>query len=113
MKVKGYHTENAFYVSDRSFSEPELKILADAVQAASFVTEKKTNELVNKIAHLGGQHHAALMQSNLVRFNTRKHSNEAIYYAVGYLEEAIAKNRKIAFRYFDLDENKGYVTTNS
>ena len=28
----------------------ELKILIDAVQAASFVTEKKTGELVDKIA---------------------------------------------------------------
>ena len=33
---------------------PELRILIDAVQAASFITEKKTLELVDKIAALGG-----------------------------------------------------------
>ena len=33
--------EKAYYVEDRSFSVPELKILIDAVQAASFVTEKR------------------------------------------------------------------------
>lgn len=40
--------EKAYYIADRSFSIPELKILIDAVQAASFVTEKKTAELVEK-----------------------------------------------------------------
>lgn len=32
--------QNAFYIEDRSFSLPELKILIDAVQAASFITKK-------------------------------------------------------------------------
>ena len=33
--------QNSFYIEDRSFSLPELKILIDAVQAASFITEKR------------------------------------------------------------------------
>ena len=36
--------EKGYFVCDRSFSVPELKIMIDAVQAASFVTEKKTGE---------------------------------------------------------------------
>lgn len=97
--------EMAYYVSDRSFSVPELKILIDAVQAASFITDKKTAALIDKIAELGGSHRAEILKGNLVRFNTRKHSNEAIYYIVEYLEDAIQQNKKIIFRYFDLDEN--------
>lgn len=97
--------EMAYYVSDRSFSVPELKTLIDAVQAASFFTDKKTAELIDKIAELCGSHRAEILKGNLVRFNTRKHSNEAIYYIVEYLEEAIQQNKKIIFRYFDLNEN--------
>lgn len=52
--------EKAYFVCDRSFSVPELKILIDAVQAASFVTNKKTGELIDKIAALGGSHRAAI-----------------------------------------------------
>lgn len=96
--------ELAYYISDRSFSIPELKILIDAVQAAGFITEKKSVELIDKIADLGGSHRAELLKSNIVRFNNRKHSNESIYYSVGFLEEAIQHNRKVIFRYFDLDE---------
>ena len=89
---------------DRSFSVPELKILIDAVQAASFVTEKKTGELVDKVAALGGSHRAAILKGNLVKFNTRKHRNETVYYTVGYLEDAIKQNRKVTFKYFDVTE---------
>lgn len=97
--------ERAYYIVDRSFSVPELKILIDAVQAASFITDKKTSELIDKIAALGGSHHAEIMKSNIVHFNTRKHSNESIYYAVDSLETAIQQNKKITFKYFDLDES--------
>jgi len=97
--------ERAYYVSDRSFSVPELKILIDAVQAASFVTEKKTAELIQKIANLGGSHSADILQSNMVCFNTRKHHNESIYYNVDFLENAIEQKKKVIFRYFDLNEN--------
>lgn len=101
--------EKGYYVCDRSFSVPELKILIDAVQAASFVTDKKTGELVDKIAGLGGSHRAAILKGNLVKFNTRKHTNETIYYTVGFIEDAIQRNKKIIFKYFDLDENRQKV----
>ncbi len=96
-KGKGY------YVEDRNFSVPELKILIDAVQAASFITEKKTEDLVNKLASLGGTNRAEILKSNLTHFNTRKHSNESIYYNVDAIEDAIQHQKKIIFRYFDLD----------
>ena len=97
--------EKAYYVEDRSFSVPELKILIDSVQAASFVTDKKTAELIQKIANLGGSHSADILQSNMVYFNTRKHRNESIYYNVDYLEDAIEQKKKVIFRYYDLDVN--------
>lgn len=97
--------EYGYYITDRSFSVPELKILIDAVQAASFITEKKTAELVDKLAALGGSHKADILKSNMVCFNTRKHSNESIFYNVGYLEDAIEQQKKVRFHYFDLNES--------
>lgn len=101
--------DKCYYVEDRSFSIPELKILIDAVQAASFITEKKTAELVEKIASLGGTHRAEILKSNMVCFNTRKHSNEHIYYNVDALERAIQNNKKVIFYYYNLDENGNKV----
>ncbi len=69
----------AYYIEDRSFSNPELKILIDVVRIDSFVTDKKIEELIDMLV----QHKAEILMSNLVCFNTRKHSNEQIYYNVG------------------------------
>ncbi len=97
--------EKAYFVEDRSFSLPELKILIDAVHASSFITEKKSQELIEKLAALAGSHRAEVLKRNMVCFNTRKHSNEKILYIVDTLEEAILSQKKVIFLYFDLDEN--------
>lgn len=97
--------EKAYYVEDRNFSLPELKILIDAVHASSFITEKKSAELIEKIAALGGTHRAEVLKRNMVCFNTRKHSNEKILYTIDAIEEAILTQKKVIFLYFDLNEN--------
>lgn len=97
--------EKAYYVEDRNFSIPELKILIDAVHASSFITEKKSEELISKIASLAGSHRGDVLQRNMVCFNTRKHSNEKILYSIDTLEEAILTQKKVIFLYFDLNEN--------
>ena len=101
--------QKAYYIEDRNFSLPEIKILIDAVQAASFVTEKKAAELIEKISYLGSSRRAEILQSNIVRFNTRKHTNESIYYSVNELEQALLAKRQASFLYFDLNENHDRV----
>ena len=103
LSVQSGH-EKAYYIEDRSFQLPELQILIDAVQAASFITEKKTAELTDKIAALAGTNRAEVMKRSLVRFNTNKHTNESVFYTVDALTEAILQRKKVSFRYFDLDE---------
>ena len=101
---KGQHS-NGYYVIDRSFDVPELRILIDAVQAASFISPKKTAELTDKIAALGGSYRADILKKNIVEFNTTKHNNEHIYYSVNAIEDAIHAGKKISFQYFDLNES--------
>lgn len=95
----------SYYIAERSFSVPELKILIDAVQAAAFIPENKTKELTQQIARLGGTHRAELLLQSVICFNTRKHSNESIYYTVNFLEDAIRKHSKASFVYYDLNEH--------
>ena len=94
-----------FYIVDRRFDLAEVKILIDAIQAASFITPQKTKELTDKVASLAGSHKAAILKNNLVTFNTRKHTNESIYYTVDTLERALQQKLKASFQYFDLDEH--------
>ena len=96
--------EKGYYVEDRNFSIPELKILIDAVHASSFITQKKSDELIGKIAALAGSHRAEVLKRGMVAFNTRKHSNEKIFYNVDRLEKAILDQKQVSFQYFDLNE---------
>jgi predicted DNA-binding transcriptional regulator YafY len=107
--------EKFYYVPEHDLTIPEIKILIDAVQAATFVTEKKTAELVEKVAALGGSHKAELLKENMICFNTRKHTNEAILYTVDGIEDAIIRKKKIAFNYFHLNEKaeRDYVKTST
>ena len=98
--------EKAYYTEDRTFDTSELKILIDAVQAASFITKKKTEELISRIAGLGGDHRAEILKGNMIQFNTHKHTNESIYYNVSRINEAIETECRITYLYYELDENK-------
>ncbi len=94
---------NEYWVSERSFDLPELHILIDAVQAASFITEDKTKELTGKLASLAGSNRAEVLKRNTVAFNTTKSTNQHIYYAVNEISRAINMKKKVLFRYFDYD----------
>ncbi|MDE7463670.1 MAG: WYL domain-containing protein, partial [Clostridiales bacterium] len=93
----------AYYVSDRVFDNPEIRILLDAVQAATFITDKKSEELCSKIAGLAGRRGAEILRQNTVAFNITKTTNEYVYYSVSMISDAIKERKKIAFDYFDYD----------
>ena len=109
IKVKRDGHKKAYYVDDNTFTVPELKILIDAVQAASFIPEDMSQELIEKLSALGGTHRAEVLKGNQIAFNTRKHSNKDILRIVNVISKAIIEHKKISFRYFDLDENKEKV----
>lgn len=94
-------TSNEYYVVNRDFDIPEIQILIDAVQAASFITDSKTPVFVDKLAQLAGTQKAKVLKKNIVEFSTIKGDNEVIYYSIDEITNAITKRKKIEFRYFD------------
>jgi predicted DNA-binding transcriptional regulator YafY len=94
---------NEYYVMDRKFDVPEVKILMDAVKAANFITPSKTDVLIDKLGQLAGSKRAEVLKSNIIQFNTIKGNNEAILYSVNEITSAILHHRKISFLYFTRD----------
>ncbi|MBQ7411825.1 MAG: WYL domain-containing transcriptional regulator [Clostridia bacterium] len=92
---------NEYSVDAGTFDLTELRILMDAVQAADFITDKKTRVLVDKIAQLAGSHRAEVLKQNIVAFNNTKSQNEHIYYAVNEIATAINEHKKLEFTYFN------------
>ena len=113
MQSNGYEIKNrrkghdmVYWVDKRQFDLPEIKIIMDAVQSSKFIPQDKTEELINKLADLGGSSRTELMKRNAVHFNTVKHSNNDIYIIVDSLERAIENKKKVSFNYFLLNANK-------
>lgn len=98
-----------YYVASRDFALPELKLLVDSVQASKFITRKKSMELISKIEKLTSHENTKKLQRQVFVTNRVKTPNEKIYYNVDKIHEAIADNKQITFKYFDLDVNKKKV----
>lgn len=99
-------TANLYYYKKApALSFAELKILIDAAEAASFISEELTEEIVTKLAALGGSRRRELLNGNLIHFNSRKHNYHDLYDTITMIETAIQRNLRISFYYFDLDEH--------
>ena len=92
-----------YYIASRNFELPELKLLIDAVQSSRFLTEKKSRELIGKLCSQCSVHDARLMRRDVLVSGRVKSMNETIYYNVDAIQDAIAENKQISFRYFDWD----------
>lgn len=99
-----------YYIASRNFELPELKLLIDAVQSSRFLTEKKSRELIEKLCKECSVHDAKLVRRDVLVSGRVKSMNETIYYNVDAIQEAIAQNVQIVFRYFDwnLDGSRKY-----
>ena len=98
-----------YYIASRDFDLPELKLLVDSVQASKFITRKKSMELISKIEKLTSHENAKKLQRQVFITNRVKTLNEQIYYNVDKIHDAIAANKQITFKYFDVDVNKKKV----
>ena len=95
-----------YYIASRNFELPELKLLIDAVLSSKFLTEKKSRELIEKLCSQCSVYDARLMRRDVLVSGRVKSMNETIYYYVDAIQDAIAENRQIRFRYFDFDLNR-------
>lgn len=94
-KSAGYH------MGSGAFDLAELKLLADAVLASKFLTERKSSELLKKLGKLTSRHQAVELRRDLVVSGRVKSMNESVIYNVDALHEAIRAGSQISFRYFE------------
>lgn len=99
-------TGHKYFIANRTFQLPELKLLVDAVQSSKFITHKKTASLIKKIETLASVHSAQLLHRQVFVKNRIKTMNESIYYNVDEIHNGISNNRKIRFLYFEYNVAK-------
>lgn len=90
---------NSYFLGQRDFELPELKLLVDAVGSAKFITTEKSQELIKKICTLTSRHEGGLMRRQVHVSGRPKTINKRIYYNVDTIHTAISENRQIRFLY--------------
>lgn len=101
-----------YYLSDRTFSLPEIKLLIDAVQSSKFITEKKSKDLIEKLISLTSETNAGKLKRTVHISGRAKSDNEKGYYIVDAINDAMNAGVKISFYYFDYDGKKHQVLKN-
>jgi len=99
ISVKGKHF--GYYLGQRDFQLPELKMLIDVVQASPFLTANKSMALITKLEKQASRPQAHELRRQVYVMNRLRTDNERLYYAVDGINSAINLNRKVTFRYFD------------
>lgn len=96
-----------YAVLSRDFEVPEIRLLVDAVQAADFITPKKTKELIGKMGSLCSTWQSKALQKQVYIENRVKCTNEEIYYNIDVVSRAIQQRKKISFIYYKRKLNDG------
>ena len=102
-------SQNKYFVGQRLFELPELKLLVDAVESSRFITEKKSTALIKKLGHLTSTAQAEQLNRRIYMGGTPKPENESIYYNVDTIHNAVQKKQQITFQYFEYTPKKEKV----
>ena len=95
-----------YYLGARDFELPELKLLVDSVQAAKFITDRKSRELIHKLESLVSRHQARQLHRQVYIAGRVKAMNESIYYNIDKLHEAINADTQLRFQYYQWNVKK-------
>lgn len=97
--LKTRSPKSGYYIGNRDFQLAEIRLLSDAIQAANFITPKKTRELLAKIYKLVSKAQAQKLKKQVYVDNRPKCTNESIYYTIDKLDTAIQTNKQVLIVY--------------
>lgn len=99
-----------YFIGERTFQVSEIKMLIDIIQAAKFISEKKSLDLIEKIGSLAPITDRKALKRQIVIAGNIKSANETVYYSIDCLYRGIEEKKQVRFKYYtwDIRKNKLY-----
>lgn len=97
--IKTSKPKNGFFLASRDFEVAELRMINDAIQAANFISKKKTAGLLKKTDSLVSESQAMRLKNQVFIDNRNKSKNEEIFYNIDALDTAIKNEKKVLLKY--------------
>jgi len=102
-------TQTKYFMGSRTFELPELRLLMDAVSASRFITPTKSKVLIRKLGSLASVYQAEALHTRLYVADRVKPVNEAVYYSVEILRQAMERDKQVTFQYYEYTPKKKKV----
>lgn len=91
--------KRGYYLNERKFDIAEVRLLIDAVQAAKFISSKKTKALIYKIGSLLSEYQEEELREQIYVESTFKSEKEDIYDVIKALDVAVKKGEQVQLTY--------------
>ncbi len=98
-----------YFLRESEFEFSELRLIADAVLSARFISKSHSRKLLDKIKSLTNKYDESRLEKVNFLNNRIKCDNAAVFYTIDLLSEAIEKSMQVSFLYMDYDIQKDLV----
>lgn len=89
-----------YYITKPQFEPYELRLMVDSIQASQFITQEKAREITGKIKAMADVYTKDTLNRQAFVSSRVRSMNDSVVNDADLIHEAIATDRKIAFRYF-------------
>ena len=97
----GYSEKHKGWVLDNPpFSQNDLRLIVDSIQASKFITQEKAKYLTKKVCELVGAEGKESLNRPAYVYERIKSMNDAVVKDVDRIYQAILTNQQISFKYF-------------
>lgn len=101
-----------YWIEDRFFEIHELRYMMDAISSARFISEKETQQIIEKLKAFVSEDEAVLLENQLVH-TFAKIDSPQFANTVQTIHQAIAEKRAIQFQYGRYSVEKEFVRSGS
>ncbi len=110
--IKTSKPKSGYFLASRDFEIAELRLINDALQAANFVSKKKTVQLIKKVGTLASNSQAERLKKHVFIDNRNKCNNEEIFYNIDALDMAIKAEKKVSLKYIKRKLDNKFTAAN-
>lgn len=110
--IKTSKPKTGWFIASREFEPAELRLISDAIQAAGFISKKKTRLLLEKTENLTSVENARKLRKQVFIDNRNKCNNEEIFYSINSLDTAIKNFSKVRLVYVRRKLDSKFAATN-
>jgi len=87
------------YIESRTFEDAELRLLIDSVLQSKHITARHSRDLIEKLCGLSNKYFRAHVKNVYSVGDWDKTENQALFYNIEVIDEAIAEGRQIEYDY--------------